>query len=83
MNNVLTTTDRLIGKLGPLNRLLNGIVERVVPHKIAQACDCPFVCYSSNISCGGGCYRIRSGCGNLARDCFGGTTWTCTSGCFC
>lgn len=84
MNNVLASTDRLLGKLGPLNRFLNEVVERVVPHQVAQACSCPFKCYTSTVPCGGtGCEKVISGCGYLARDCFGGTTWTCSSACFC
>lgn len=80
---LLQSLDGVVRIVRPLSRLLDTLVERLVPQQTALACSCPYVCYSSTISCGGGCYRIRYGCGNLARDCFAGTTWTCTSICFC
>lgn len=89
MNKVLTATDRLISKLGPLNSLLDILVARMVPHKSALACSCPYKCSSHTASCPApGCpgntgSRIVSVCGYASRDCFGGTTWNCNGACFC
>jgi hypothetical protein len=81
MYNILTGVDRLMSKAGPFNRLLNGIVERVVPHQVAHAACCTHQCSSSTTSCPGG-FRIVQVCALNASLCFfGEDTWTCTGAC--
>ena len=37
-NIMLTKVDRVGRRLGPLNALVEGLVERIVPHETAKAC---------------------------------------------
>lgn len=85
MNTILTTTDRLVGKLGPLNHLLNELVARVVPHKVAQAatCACVVVCssFTTSAGCPDGFQRVVRVCGDvLPPGC--GDTVQCPGPCF-
>ncbi len=86
MNNVLTTADRLVSKLGPLNRVVERIVERVVPQQEALACSCPVIC-SYRVVTTGCPQECRVGrrlntCGYASRDCFAGTTHQCYGPCY-
>jgi hypothetical protein len=52
----LSTIDRFIGKLGPVNTLIEKLCERLLPHEIAHA---------SGAGCVPGTYQCLSdwGCG--------------------
>lgn len=89
MQNMLTSVDRVASKLGPLTHLLDAIVERVVPHKVAQACTCTYKCSSRLTTGGNGCpsscnSRYIYTCAPSATFCsHSPDTWTCQSACFC
>lgn len=79
----ITTAGRLLGKLGPVTRLIDQVSDRLLPKTTARAA-------------GGGCYSY---CGaycphslaqvllvveaNSEEDCNSGNTWTVNMGCQC
>lgn len=84
MNNVLTTADRLVSKLGLLNRVVEHIIERIVPQQEALACSCPVICSYRIVTtgCPSGYERHLNTCGYASRDCFAGTTHQCYAPCY-
>lgn len=41
MNSLLTKLDRISSHIGPVNTLIEGVIDRVVPRATAKACTAP------------------------------------------
>lgn len=55
-NDLFSTVNRLIGHLGPVTSLLDGIAERIAPKGAAQACsgvNCGLFCTTCCANCSG------------------------------
>jgi len=79
MRNILTQTNRLLTKLGPLNQVIDTLAEHLVPKVSAQACV---------ITCGPPfCTDIR--CGHFMaaqKNCYNSCTrrwYFAPAGCYC